>query len=321
MSNAPATDAGLGYVPYIQPPATLVMGPTGSGKTYSLVTLAKAGLNVFVFITEPTGADSLLDAWDKEKLPLDGGKDMGNGIKSGALHYTTITPAAAGWAALKDMGVKINNMSYSDLANIKSGVGKEHMKQFPRLIQQFETFQCQRDGKFYGDVTELGPDSAVCMDSLSGLSLITMQHTVGFKPSPHQGEWGIAMSTTEAILLKLSADCKCFFVLTSHIEKEPDEITGMARVTVSTLGRKLAPKIPRFFSEVVRARKDGNGTFRWATQDSEADLKNRCLPNSPNLAPDFGPIVEAYRRRMASITPQAQPAAPSGAPQAASQQK
>jgi hypothetical protein len=71
----------------------------------------------------------------------------------------------------------------------------------------------------------------------------------------------------------------------------------MAKITVSTLGRKLAPKIPRFFSEVIRARKDGAGKFFWSTQDSEADLKNRALPSGANIAQDFAPVIEAYRRR------------------------
>lgn len=309
----------------LQCPHTLLMGPTGSGKTTSIVTLAKAGLDCFVVVTEPTGVDSLLDAWEREKLPLDGGKTLVSPtnsttpIKSGALHYSTIAPAAAGWGALKDMGIRINNMSYKDLSELKSGIGKDKMNQFPKILQQCENFQCERTKDFYGDITTWGSDRAINFDSLSGLSLITLQHTVGFKPSPHQGEWGIAMSATEMLILKLSSDCQCFFNLIAHIEKEPDEITGMARVGVSTLGRKLAPKIPRFFSEVIRARKDGSGRFLWATQDSEADLKNRALPSSANLEPSFGPIVEAYRRRVAAITPpQAAPAATPEASPAAS---
>jgi hypothetical protein len=270
----------------IQPPATLVMGPAGSGKTSSLVTLAKGGVEVFVVVTEPTGVDSLYDAWEREKVPLD------------LLHYATVAPASAGWGALKDMGVRINAMSYKDLSDLKSGIGKEHQKQYPKLLANLENFHDDRTGQDFGDVTTWGASRALAVDSLSGVSLITLQHTVGFKPSPHQGEWGIAMSATEMLLLKLSSDCQCFFVLTSHIEKEPDEITGMAKVSVSTLGRKLAPKIPRFFSEVVRARKDATGKFLWATLDSEADLKNRALPSSNGFAQDFAPIIDAYRRRV-----------------------
>ena len=275
----------------IQPPATLIMGPAGSGKTSSLATFARCGVEVFVLVTEPTGVDSLYDSWER------------TGADINLLHYTTVPPASAGWGALKDMAVRINAMSYKDLSELKSGVGKEHQKQYPKLLANLENFHDQRTGKDFGDVTSWGAARALAFDSLSGVSLIALQHTVGFKPSPHQGEWGIAMSAVEMLLLKLSSDCQCFFVLTSHIEKEPDEITGMAKVTVSTLGRKLAPKIPRFFSEVVRARKDATGKFLWATLDSEADLKNRAFPSSNGFPQDFAPLVEAYRRRVkASLT-------------------
>lgn len=275
----------------LQAPHCLLMGPAGSGKTTSLVTFAKKGIECFVIVTEPTGVDSLLDAWERENLSLD------------LLHYAVIAPASPGWAALKELSVKVNAMNFKDLSELKAGIGKEKMTQFPRLLRNLENFYDDRTDKFYGDVTSWGPDRVLGLDSLSGLSLIAMQMTVGFKPSPHQGEWGIAMSTVEMLLLQLSSDCKCFFVVTAHVEKEPDEITGVPKVGVSTLGRKLAPKIPRFFSEVIRARKDPTGKYLWSTLDTESDLKNRALPTSSNLAADFGPVVDAYRKRVAVTAP------------------
>jgi hypothetical protein len=69
----------------------------------------------------------------------------------------------------------------------------------------------------------------------------------------------------------------------------------------------LAPKIPRFFSEVILARRSAEG-FTWSTASNDADLKNRALPVSSKLVPDFTPIVDAYKRRVAtsmkaSVTP------------------
>jgi len=269
----------------LQPPHSLIMGPAGSGKTTSISTYAAAGIECFVIITEPTGADSLLDAW--ERLHLD----------PALLHYTVIPPTTAGWGALKDMGTRINAMSYKDLSELRSGIGKEHMKQWPKLIHNMENFRDDRTGESFGDVTSFDSSRALILDSLSGFSLISLQNAVGYKPSPHQGEWGAAMSQVENVINKLTSDCQCFFTMTAHIEREPDEITGMSKVTVSTLGRKLAPKIPRFFGEVIRARKDASGKFLWATVDSESDLKNRALPSGANLSQDFTPIVDAYRRR------------------------
>ena len=269
----------------LQPPCSLVMGPAGSGKTSSIATYARAGIECFVVITEPTGADSLHDSWEREHLNLN------------LLHYTVIPPSTAGWGALREMGVKINNMSYKDLSEIRSGIGKEHMKQWDKLMRNMENFHDHRSNELFGDVTNFDSSRALILDSLSGFSLISLQNAVGYKPSPHQGEWGAAMSQVENVINKLTSDCQCFFTMTAHIEREPDEITGMSKVTVSTLGRKLAPKIPRFFGEVIRARKDAAGKFLWATIDSESDLKNRALPSGANLPQDFTPIVDAYRRR------------------------
>ena len=270
----------------LQAPHSLIMGPAGSGKTTSIATYARKGIKCFVIVTEPTGVDSLYDAWEREHLDL------------ALLHYTVIPPATAGWSALKEMGIKINAMSYKDLSELRVGIAKETMKQYPILIRNMENFHDDRTGRMCGDVTAFGPDSALILDSLSGLSIIALQTAVGFKPSPHQGEWGSAMSLIENVLLKLSSDCQCYFTVTGHIEKEPDEITGMSKVAVSTLGKKLAPKIPRFFGEVIRARKSGTGQFLWSTIDTESDLKNRALPSRSDLPQDFGPIVDAYRRRL-----------------------
>ena len=281
--NKPETQTQLRLA--LQPPCSLVMGPAGSGKTSSIATYAKAGIECFVVVTEPTGADSLHDSWERERLPLN------------LLHYTVIPPSTAGWSALREMGVKINNMSYKDLSEIRSGIGKEHMKQWDKLIRNMENFHDHRSNELFGDITNFDSSRALILDSLSGFSLISLQNAVGYKPSPHQGEWGAAMSQVENVINKLTSDCQCFFTMTAHIEREPDEITGMSKVTVSTLGRKLAPKIPRFFGEVIRARKDAAGKFLWATIDSESDLKNRALPSGANLPQDFTPIVDAYRRR------------------------
>jgi hypothetical protein len=50
----------------------------------------------------------------------------------------------------------------------------------------------------------------------------------------------------------------------SHIEREIDEVLGGSKVMASTLGRKLAPKLPRYFSDVILAEKTG-AKFSWST--------------------------------------------------------
>ena len=271
----------------LQPPSVLLEGASGSGKTSSIVTLLLAGIEVFVIGTEPGFIDSLIDRVRELKAPMD------------KLHWMSVLPATEGWDALDEMTQKIGSLDFEGISKIK-GIGKEKTRvPATKFLGALKDFRCERDGKSHGSFTTWGDDRALVVDSLSGLSTIAWYLTVGNKPTGAPGEWNIAMNFIEAILMKINSDRKCYFVLTAHIEKEMDEITGVQRIMTSTLGRKLAPKIPRFFSEVVYAqRTTAAPQFRWSTIDANADLKNRVLPVSNVLLPDFKPVVEGHKKRI-----------------------
>jgi len=128
------------------------------------------------------------------------------------------------------------------------------------------------------------------------------------------GEWSIAMNFIQDLIMKLTTDRKCFFTLTAHVEKEENEITGVRQIMASTLGKKLAPKIPRFFSEVVYAQRTTvEPKFRWSTIDPAADLKNRGLPVSDKLLPTFEPLVGVYEGRKAAAASTQATATPASA--------
>ncbi len=277
--------------PFLQPPSILLQGASGSGKTSSIVTLMRMGIEVFVIGTEPGFVDSLLDRVRELKLNID------------LLHWTTVLPATDGWEALDEMTRSIGALDFEGISKIK-GIGKDKTRvPAMKFLVALKDFEDERTGKFYGSFTTWGDDRALVVDSLSGLSIIAWYLTVGNKPTGAPGEWNIAMNYIEALLMKINSDRRCYFVLIAHIEKEMDEITGVMRVMTSTLGRKLAPKIPRFFSEVVYATRTTEAPqFRWSTIDRNADLKNRILPVGDKLVPDFGPIVEGHKKRLTLST-------------------
>lgn len=277
-------------LPQIQAPRVLLLGDPGSGKTDSLTTIIKSGLELFVLVTEPGGVESLVDACNRRSLPLD------------KLHWSVVSPTPPGFTALRSMVSTVKAMSYKDIAEIKQGVGKPQMEACEHLLRMIENFHCDRTGRDYGDVTEWDDSRAFAMDSMSGLNLIAMQHTVGYKPSAHQGEWGIAMNLEEQLILKLTSDCKCLFTLTGHVDRDFDTVLGTSRLAPAALGSKLGPRIPRFFSEVVRAYRDATGFF-WSTADSQISLKNRALSVSSKLEPSFEPIINVYRRRKEQVQP------------------
>lgn len=275
----------------LQPPSILLMGASGSGKTYSLSTLLEAGLEVFVVSTEPHGLDTLLDVVSERKLDLS------------KLHYTYVSPTRPGFGKLVDMAKLVANMdqkSLSDMRPVPRGDAG-----FIQMLHAFMNFKDQKDGKEYGPVTSFGSDKVLVVDSLSGVSSMAMDLTVGDKVTANPGEWGIAMKQLDKFLLSCTSDLNCYFVMTAHVEKEEDLITGAQQVMVSTLGKKLAPSIPKFFSEVVlseaRVEQGDRKRFTWSTNTANHVLKNRALPISANLEPSFKPIIEAHNRRVALI--------------------
>lgn len=274
----------------LQPPAALLAGPSGAGKSSALITQLQHGLKVFVVVTEPDGVASLLDSVERLKLPVDN------------LHWAQCFPAAAGWMELEDMITKVSSMDQKQLADQRD-MGKSSFREPAlRFLRAFSNFRCDRTGASFGDFTRWDDTCSLNVDSLTGWSAIAFGCTVGFKPTANPGEWGIAQNVVYNMLMKINSDRKCFFNLTTHIEKEMDELTGVRKLMVSAIGAKLAPKIPPFFSEVIRCERimlQGNkADFRWSTLDNGMDLKNRALPINSNIKADFAPIIEAYRRRI-----------------------
>ena len=269
---------------------TLLMGAPGAGKTFSLLTLAEAGLETAVIGTDPGFEESLLDAQDKRKF-------------EGHIHTRYIAPVAASWAILQDAFGKINQMSYESLSSLKAGIGKEGYRQMLDFLSTCANFKCESCGKVLGPVDEWDATRALAVDSASGLNMMSMNMMIGAKPTAHQGEYGVAMNAEEQLLYKLVADTSCFFVLTCHMDRVHDEIAGNVKIMPAFLGNKLAPKIPRIFSDVVMAYKEAD-KFYWSTAALNVDLKNRALPLRDKLEPSFKQIIDVWKRRQEQLRQQ-----------------
>lgn len=270
----------------IQPPSTILMGVPGSGKTHSLSTLIAAGLEVFVISTEPHGLDSLIDACgDIDRL-----------------HFNYLPPARPGFNTQVNLAKLISQSNQQALAALAPMPRQD--ASWIKLLSTFVNFHDQRTGKDFGDVTTWDASRALVVDSLSGVSAMAMDVTIGDKVTASPGEWGIAMRALDKFILNCTSSLNCFFVLTAHIEKEVDELTGVSKTMVSTLGKKLAPTIPRYFSEVVLTTTESKGdekSYYWSTNEANAVLKNRALPIGSKLQPSFQPIVAAYRKRLEQL--------------------
>lgn len=273
----------------LYPPSLMLMGAAGAGKTSSLVTLLALGIKVRMLATEPSAPNRVLQECKKRN------------ISDAAFDWCVVSPAMSDWDSLIKSAEIVNTRSLKQIADISDGIAKQNGGAWITMLHNIKNFKSARTGLDLGDATEWGPDCAFVIDGLTGISDMSRQLTVGLKPNPSPGEWGVMQNNILGLVKKLASDCKCFFVLIAHIERENDEITGVRNITVGTLGAKLAPKLPPAFTSVVLAKRDG-ATFLWSVAERGVDTKAGDLDFKDNLPPDFKPIVEGFRARLAAIS-------------------
>lgn len=278
------TDPTVSTLPGVN---VLIEGPTGTGKTYCLGTLADAGLELFCLFTE-SGLETLLGYWTDRGLEVPPN-----------VHWHILPRAPGNFELLAKSAETINQYTQESLHKMQDPNRAKH-NQFVGLLRSLANFPDDRTGKTFGSVDEWGPDRVLAIDSLTGINPIALSLVVGGKPVKSQSDWGIAQDQIEKLVRQLTDGCKCHFVLTAHVEREIDQVFGGIKVTVSTLGRALAPKIPPMFSDVILSYREGSKFF-WSTANPQADLKARNLPIADGLPQDFRPIIEKWKSRGGKI--------------------
>jgi hypothetical protein len=266
----------------------LLLGSTGTGKTHSIATLIEAGVKPFVIFTEP-GMSTLSKVLNEKGLPED----------AAAWHY--ISPASQDFASMIAMSQNLNRMSF-DMITKMTDPNKTQFLQWVELLRTCENFIDDRSGEHFGNVGKWGTDRALVIDSLSGLNDMAMSLIVGGRPTRSVPDWMVAQNNLLGLINKLCTDTTCHFVLTGHLEREQDEISGGIQLMASTLGKKLAPKLPRNFDEVIMT-KHSMDKFLWSTAEGNADLKSRVLPISNNIPPTFKGAIEAWVKAGGTIKP------------------
>jgi hypothetical protein len=268
----------------------LLEGPTGTGKTAALATIALSGVDLFVLFTE-SGLESLVGRFVDPPPAGLGLKEVPSNV-----HWHILRPPEANFATMVQAAKDLNEMSL-DILGKRGDPDRRKHNRFVHLLSACNDFVDERTGEKFGSVQSWGTDKCFAIDSLTGINPIAMSLLIGAAPVKEQRHWGIAQDQIEMFLRNVCDGCKCHFILLAHVERELDEVfnTGL-KLTVSTLGRKLAPKIPPMFSDVVLSVREGT-RFSWSTEHPAADLKARNLPIASNLQPDFKQIFERWRAR------------------------
>ena len=267
-------------------PNVLLMGPAGTGKTHSLGTLADAGIELF-YLGLAAGLESLLGYWTDRGLPVPPN-----------VHWHVLEQPKSSWLEMKDSAMKVNTLALDTLSKWQDPNRTSH-NQFIKLLEVLNDFTDQRTGSKFGSVDSWDSSRALCLDALTGLNNIALSLVVGGKPVRSQSDWGIAQTQIESLIRKLCDGCRCWFVCLAHVERETDQILGGVKLTVSTLGKALAPKIPPMFSDVILTVREG-AKWTWDTGSAMADVKSRNLPIKAGIEPNFGQIVAKWKARAAA---------------------
>jgi len=272
----------------------IVMGESGTGKTTALHTIVdlkkedgSPRYEVFYQGLEP-GMESLVGYYTRAGKPLPPN-----------LHWNYTPMTVGDLESIIDAAEKINTWNLEMLAK-QQDPNKATYNMAIKFLKNLNGFIDERTGTNFGRVLDWDASRVLCLDGLTGLSRAAMSMVVGGKPVRSQSDWGIAMDQVEKYLLYLTDSCRCHFVALAHIEREVDQVVGGTKITVGTLGQKLAPKIPPMFSDVIMAVRDGTA-WTWDTVDSRAVLKTRNLRYAAKLPQDFGPIFASWEKNVRAM--------------------
>ena len=251
----------------------LLLGPIGTGKNYCLRTALECGKEVMVLALESGTEHSLGD------IPCEDG-----------LHWHYIEPMKTSWETLQDSARKLNELPMDAIAKL-SAHDKRDYDQFLQIYSTCSEFTCDRCGEAFGAVDSWDDSRLFAVDGLTSMSRMASQFVTGSKPIRTLPETGAAQDLVRNLIHKLTEDTRCSVVLLSHIERETNPLTGGTVLTVSTIGQKLAPDIPKMFDHVILTRREGSKFF-WSTDDDKVDLKTRGLDFSDTLPPTFKNIFK-----------------------------
>lgn len=262
----------------------LLEGPTGVGKTHAIGTLVEADPKLDVhYVAFESGAESIVGYF----------KDAGKQVPPN-LHISTVERAQASWTQMADNVKAVNTLPYKLLKDMADPARSQY-NQLEKFLRSFNDVTSD-DGRKWGSVDIWGTNKALVIDGHTGLGVATLKAVCGGKADRDQKDWGLAQNILEDLLRRLCDNCRCHFIMLAHVERETDPVLGGSKITISSLGKALPPKIPPMFSDVILAKRIGK-EFYWDTEEPQADLKTRNLPIGSKLPPDFRPLLAKWKSR------------------------
>lgn len=252
-----------------KPVKMLVLGNSGAGKTGLLASLAR---DYTLFIADfDNGTDILLDK--------------------------TVVPV--------ELRPRVHIETFYDKNRLLDGKFLPEatgMKNFVAAMNDWK-----EDGKSLGGIYSWGPDVVFVVDSLTFLGNACMNYVLALDgkagKKPEIQHFGSAVDMQENVIETLyNPAVQCNVVVTSHLVPQADDMQGgLVKHMPSALGKKLPPKIPRYFNNVVLVEKRGTGAqskrVLHTASTALADLKVAKPSEVPAVLepPDLGRLFQILR--------------------------
>lgn len=163
------------------------------------------------------------------------------------------------------------------------------------------------DGKSLGGIYTWTENDVFVIDSLTFLGNMIMNYVLQLAgragQKPQLQDFGAAVDTQESVIETLyNPAVRCNVIVTSHIQRQEDaSMGGIQKGFPSAIGKKLPPKIGRYFNSVIQIRKSGMGAnvkrelYTSATTDIDLKVsKPSLIP--PVLAPDLAKLFELLKQ-------------------------
>lgn len=261
----------------------LVLGESGSGKTFLMHTLVEAGLEVFHIGLEParqTVAKAIHAAIPTSKADYT------------KYHYIDLPALVTDFKTMVDTSTKLNTLSFKTICDLE-GLNRDKTRQFIKLLELLANVKL--NDVSYGAVDSWDSSRVLVIDSLSALNIMAKSLIVGSNPAMSPSQWNMAQDTIRNLLNKLCFSCNCHVIVLGHLEPEKDEVSGKIVNMPSTLGKKLAPELGRYFDEVIVVKKQGD-KHQISTKESNTSTKVRLFPTSDALPPTLVPLIAEWRK-------------------------
>lgn len=268
-------------------PNVLLNGEAGTGKTYALGTLVdwcQANGKEAFYLDIEGSLETLLGYWADRKLSI-----------PPCLRWCQIKVAPVTLAQMMKGAKDAGDLSY-ELITKSIDPNRGQNNAFLAILNSMADFKDDRTGKPFGSVEKFGVDRVFMLDSFTELSNAAAKMVIGSKPTMAPPEYGMAQNHLMNFLRLCCHGMSCTFVMTSHPVRDKDEMSGMVKTTIKTVGTAIQPEIPPLFSDVIFSVREAE-KFYWDTAAYGVVTKTRSLGYKSKITPDFKLIMDTWKGR------------------------